>query len=295
MKGTRYDRARNEKVIEILEIVRTLPPTVTLPGFFEVLIDSETGDPDGMYLWLAENYGFIDEDDLPFINEASEDEHYRADLQRSRNHYYRKALVQCVSGLPESFSRYVEIPGTSREANLRLFETLLSGGPVSLEVFYNYVSSSSVNLPNLEALGLHEASRRYETAKRFHQQAYGLIQAITSFRRSSTGYFRSTVQRIDFASIAEVDLGDGIIKFRADHFVTLFEGVDHNRLRLCDHCHRIFWVRRIDKNPDPDKKFGCSPECVTVLTTRKWREKTTPKQRENYKINRIAKQLRKEK
>jgi hypothetical protein len=76
--------------------------------------------------------------------------------------------------------------------------------------------------------------------------------------------------------------------FELDSFAQAFSGTPDGRIKFCDQCGRVYWVRRTDA-----QVHGCTVACSKILRTRKWREKVTEVQKLKYKRNRIKKETSK--
>ncbi len=83
---------------------------------------------------------------------------------------------------------------------------------------------------------------------------------------------------INFAqSTVRFTIVEGKISFRLTEIISLLDGLEADRLRICKICNNIFWAFRKDAQ-------GCSVQCNQTHRTRKWREKNERRfSRENRK------------
>lgn len=131
--------------------------------------------------------------------------------------------------------------------------------------------------------GLHTDQQIHESIKRLHE-ADKWRAALDSF-----GYLVHLEKGISY-HYDEIPLAiycdeQGVIKLKENLFTeAIKEGIDAAQLARCtnEKCQRLFFKGRKDQKT-------CSTACAKVLRTRKWREKTTPEQRQSYKIGRTRK------
>lgn len=83
---------------------------------------------------------------------------------------------------------------------------------------------------------------------------------------------------INFAqSTVQFSIVEGKISFQLTEIISLLDGLEADRLRICKICNNIFWAFRKDAQ-------GCSVQCNQTYRTRKWREKNERRfSRENRK------------
>lgn len=205
-----------------------------------------------------------------------------------------EALEICLQKMPARFVEYVELPKWRDEYLYRLAREsgfCFRHKITSLKSFIEFSKKERIVADLLYfGYGACRAYERYSSVPELYQRLYNLAKIAVS-NNSTDLLDRSEMDNSLYVfDEVRVKIVNGRFEFESDEFTTAFRGVPVDRIRLCEKCGRVFWVNRTGMR-------GCTKECISVLSTRKWREtktkswkeKTTPEQRQQYKINRIIK------
>jgi len=269
----------------ILGIVRTLEADACLQDFDDVMSKLDLRFGAEHMLALNERFGLepgIDFHDGKGIETSLYDEYKKA-FQQVQDTFRLAALNICVETLSTEFVRYVDPPNEIESAAFReftywkpdtLYETFLHRSrnePHFLQYCYSGAIGSAVS--------------RYQDGRRFHINLYKLVRYLEKIRAHGLGTLSLEARPTSPFSLIVVK---GKIRSVTDDFHDAIEGLEIERLRLCKNpsCGKVFWAK---KKVRSGLSEGCSPNCLTLLRTRKWRERTTEEQRKRYKINRIKK------
>jgi hypothetical protein len=271
----------------ILEIVRLLPPD-GIPDLSPVIQDLVDRDPDGVIadIWKAEEQ-WQNEFDPEVAVSVGPSLPYAESVLFSRgfddySEYYLKALEQSVDGLSEEFVNYVRMP----QKNLTyLFSVVKEAGVggVRCQTYSSFQQMIQDHHPTAVnglyyGIATRLARERYERARSWHTNLYDLAYMVHSIPPDD---WSEPVTSVPFG--AELKIKDGSITIALDFFARAFQGVPGERICLCSVCGRVFWAPRLPSR-------SCSPKCTTRLSTRRWRDKTTPEQRDNYYRNRLSRE-----
>lgn len=213
---------------------------------------------------------------------------YDGVVQIAQLAYEAKALASCLEGLPLQFVDYIGFRDQFyNEAHSIAVRELK---PISKRRSLTGYRSEPVKFSSrFEKLRdqIRAATDRYEKAREWFLALYALADLIQFQAINTDDRKREFGSGFNLDRTVHLDLVDGRIAFR-DEFVSAFNNVEAARIRICGKCDKVFWAKRLDMK-------GCTSTCSAALRTQKWREKTTDLQRQTYKVNRIAKQLREEK
>ncbi|MBI3895099.1 MAG: hypothetical protein HY313_04130 [Acidobacteria bacterium] len=125
---------------------------------------------------------------------------------------------------------------------------------------------------------------RADTIQRAKWSYNSLVQAGEVLRFIAQGNQTKSLlengKYLPMGTFVKVDEG-GRIEFQKNPTFSVLEGVEADRIRECLVCDKIFWAGRKDKK-------CCSPRCLKVWHTRRWREKYP----ENYKWPRYRRRWR---
>ena len=280
---------RKQKVSEpagaiavILSVVRLRPPGIELMDFREAIREAILTDPKRGFSALRQTYGF-DTEVSPFSYSPDDAETLRR-FTIDRNIvlllYQAEVLAECLIGLPPEFTEHIGLPEAGLESMYLDYQSAADG----TESFVHYVANSPARFESFESMGISDAIHRYHRARRFYHQMYAFIAYLEWVKQGGdedVGYPLAQ----DFFVFERIKVIENRVTWLPDFFTKAFEGVEIDRLRLCDNCGRVYWVKRLDMK-------GCTVSCAKILRTRKWREKITAEQKLNYKINRIKKETK---
>jgi hypothetical protein len=286
-----------EDIGRIVSIVRLLPPDAILKDHWELYFEKIRNDPGNLYSFLREQYEIEDEDaEYYLLSKADEfgddddddSDEFLTDKKRSRAYkrekewvdytYQRQALKDCLEDLPSAFLAYI---GSLEPTLEQLHESLSSDlSPRVRASFDQFVLMLRDNFMEKMIISeLRKSVWRFNEAREYHTRLYSLVNYLESHKADKYGNPYHSGKSKLFA-IEDCSIIDGKLVFLSDKFTQAFNGVEIDRLKICENCKKVFWVKRIDMK-------GCTTPCAKVLRTRKWREKTTEEQRLKYKINRI--------
>lgn len=242
--------------------MRLLPADTEMLDFWKTYYELERADP----------YGWIEEVRQHYVATQARSGLYvdiggppNITISWAEVRYWKLALDQCMDGLPDAFRRYVRPPkvGTLDESSTRgeRFRTVAS-------------ALAAVN--------------RYDSAVDFYRRSYALSRALARDADNKAIEKAFGGSRPIFA-MQRVVVEQGRVCFVADDFTDAFHGSEAERLGICLACDRVFWRKRIDMK-------GCTIACARVIRTRRSRQrKPTEEQKKKYKINRVLKELGREK
>jgi hypothetical protein len=303
-----------EAIGKILGVVRLLPAGIDLRsyhGVYHALVKK-----DSMGLIAKHELGYTDSKrpaviTVDYLNERS------VDFANSQLPYQTEAFEICLKGLPEEFKDYIGFPlGDVKSSYQKLMKRIqafvndrgeehfgpmleVTGLPIkdqeytgwdirleranpklSFNAFKKILEKTPGWIGKVQSDELEWAAWNYEFARTWYQQTYKLAHYIESWKKKEI-----PEMGIGMEVMISGEIVDRKIVYHPNDFSEAFNGLDIDRLGLCKNCRRVFWVKRTDMK-------GCTISCAKILRTRKWREKTTPTQRIEYKINRIKKNLK---
>ena len=193
------------------------------------------------------------------------------------------ALEICLEGLPPAFVSYIDVPifdlAWLHEYEYGSEEFLLARSSFTAQFAGDDAESRANNFSRT----VEKHWLRYKQASDWYFSLYEFAR----FLRLPGGWDR-TMSRSRLLQRIGVDFGfdknDGRAVFELSDFAKAFTGIQPERIKLCDNCGRVFWVRRTNA-----KLNGCSERCAKVLRTRRWRKALTPEKKLKYEHNRFKK------
>jgi hypothetical protein len=280
----------SDDVGEILRVVNLLPPNALLKGFGTECMKFHVEDSH-----RRKNFLYQSETVRELVRNRGSESSVESDrLSAARqivhaysfSFYENEALKVCLVGLPLDFITFVGPPKLELESQ---FAT-----PLDETRFREWMATYRINPVQFEPLErslqfnneVRSSVLRYTTATAWHENLYALVHEIETLAHRVGKFGRpQRVSRNDNPNWFQIV--NNRVVFEPDRFEAAFGGIPADRLKRCKNCGRVFWVKRLGTR-------ACGPTCTSVLSTRKWREKTSGEQRQKYKINRALKELEKE-
>lgn len=292
-----------DEIATILEAVRLLPRDVILLDFPKVFEESVRQDADGRFGNLKTRHQIGPDEEASFWNsflyeyEWPDPSWFLAKLNRYKRRKFDwfqaatnlqfKGMRKCLNGLPKRFVDYIDLPDKDERA---FFETVNRLVPIgTIEDFAAAVQGPG-QIQYLMTVLVINSINRYMDACDWHGRIYKMMAYIQKETERSNKSMINLFEEPTFFGIEKVAIVDNRIRFSPDAFTKAFNNSPIDRLRLCDNekCRKVFWLGRLPRK-NSSGKVGCSKECISLLTTRSWRERTTESQRDKYAYNRYKK------
>jgi hypothetical protein len=278
-----------ELVDRILRVVNLIPPSSELQSV-EVLfnafknVDSEGRmalfDGDLKRLWLR---GFRAP---PSIERDRCDATWKVIAAHSISYYMRAALMACLADLPQAFIHYVLDP--LEELKLRSAVDITEETVMEWHTsFFDNFATSPLLIDSIRfTTAVYRSRRKYNQVREWSIRLNALLDFLEG--ASEPDWFRVQLESNEGKYFSERPIIiNGTVHFPQDACAKAFEGLKPERIKRCEHCRRVFWVKRLGTR-------ACGPVCTSVLSTRKWRSKSTLEERRRYETNRILKASKKE-
>jgi hypothetical protein len=194
--------------------------------------------------------------------------------------YWNKALRKCLRGLSNAVDDYVYSRHVGYE---ELRQMLLNQGHINnclstADSFKSYVDREGL-LDKLRASFCGSPVVRYRSATEWFYSLYALAE----LNYDESGEYQLSLS-IDapLRARAIAKFLDGRIYFELDEFAQSFHSIPFERIRICEVCRKVFWARRLPS-------ATCAKQCQSILSSRRYRGRLTPEQRQRDKERRALK------
>lgn len=191
-------------------------------------------------------------------------------------------LEATIAQCDERFKEYVGIPEVNG-ISTNIFDVLSRGGSIARETLARFLIR---DIPRL-CDEVRDANIRFQEALTWSERLSRLLDYIEIIEREPGSFLRRLLDQQIWKVSAHVV--DGVVRLRPDYFTAAFEGIQLSRIKKCEDCGKVFWLRRAHA-----VHVGCSPGCSNRLRVRKNYEKMSVEDRKKNEVDRVLKEVEKE-